>query len=630
MEKTNKNYDKIRSKIEAIKKINDHGDKEIGEVYDLISDDLPSNKDIIRRNIDDYKNKNKSKKTENNDIFGRLITTAESFLGSNNTDNIDVKESPKLKNRLRKYAKESASLTLHSSKQIVMDTVRNNLFGGEGVCGVEKNFPNEPLFISPKEFDFLDMLTLSPDSTTGTIMYEDDEDIGFIKMNRELYRLFDNPSSIFELNTFGGDKIFDINWDVDLQKYEIKLRDNIPYNVSDFLTDYYSTIEQPNINNIIKQTILMTIYGNGTEPRSFNLGLNKLDRLLRKLFSICGQKQNPKLLNQTPNNLINEDDIDIETYFDFDDVEGIDIDDENMRFNRVLKFVECGNFETKPNVNNLEDFVYFTRKRRNMDEMVNNVLNKVSNDAYEESGRLIPPINFRIGLNLKYLLKLPRALISAILSPKMLLPVVIIFKAFKKLEISVTEIMKKLSKLFFDIIRKIFWKFIKEFWRFIKKDLLNFIKKLAAKILKNKLKRYRMILTSLISLLLKLLKTNIGSCDEIYGAILSTINGALSNRMKIPIPGILLGLSDSLPGYSTDRAYMNIVQKLDASGIPMGDLYGRENDFHFVIKSIIEGNTEESDQNSYVKVTNQEIFIPTPVGPIMIPPGILTSNGKIF
>jgi hypothetical protein len=473
------------------------------------------------------------------------------------------------------------------------------------------------------------MLLISPNSSTGTIMYENIDDLGFIKMNRELYQMFDN-SNVFEFKTFGGKKIFDISWDINLQKYKIELPNDFSYNIYDFLNDYYSTIENPSIDNVIKQTVLMTVYGNGTEPRSFNLGLNFLDRLTRKIISVCGQKRNPKNLNQTPNNLINEDDIDIQKYFDFEDIEGIDIDDENYRYNRVLKFIDCGNFETQPNPNHIEDFVYFINKGKNIDENVTNVLNKISNDAYEDSGLSIPLINFKTGLSLKYILKLPKALISTLLSPKMILPIVLVYKAFKNSELTVTEIMQRLSKLFFDFIRKVFWKFIKEFWKLVKKDLLKFIKKLAIKILKNKLKRYRLILTSLLSLLFKLIKSNIESCDEIFGTILTTIDQALSNRSKIPIPGIVLGLSDKLPGYSTDRSYMNIVEKLESSGIPMGDLYGRENDFHFVIRSIIEGNSEEIDQNSYIKVSNQEIHLPTPVGPIVIPPGILTSNGKIF
>ena len=35
----------------------------------------------------------------------------------------------------------------------------------------------------------------------------------------------------------------------------------------------------------------------------------------------------------------------VEYYFDFDDVEGIDLDDEDSRYRRVLRFKDCYNFE---------------------------------------------------------------------------------------------------------------------------------------------------------------------------------------------------------------------------------------------------------------------------------------------
>jgi hypothetical protein len=78
MEKTNKNFNKIRSKIDAIKKINDNGNKEIGDVFDLVKNDLPSIDGVLYRNIDDFKTKAKTKKTENIDIFSKLILTSES------------------------------------------------------------------------------------------------------------------------------------------------------------------------------------------------------------------------------------------------------------------------------------------------------------------------------------------------------------------------------------------------------------------------------------------------------------------------------------------------------------------------------------------------------------------------
>jgi hypothetical protein len=97
------------------------------------------------------------------------------------------------------------------------------------------------------------------------------------------------------------------------------------------------------------------------------------------------------------------------------------------------------------------------------------------------------------------------------------------------------------------------------------------------------------------------------------------------------VPGFLLGLSHYLPGFSTDRALLNVTQKLESSGISTGPIFGESNNLTALVKSVIDGHTEEHDTNSFIQVSTQEVIIPTPFGlPIIIPPGIITSSGKMF
>jgi hypothetical protein len=128
----------------------------------------------------------------------------------------------------------------------------------------------------------------------------------------------------------------------------------------------------------------------------------------------------------------------------------------------------------------------------------------------------------------------------------------------------------------------------------------------------------------------KILEDGLDNCYALFNTILSTIQGALGTKAVFNIPGILLGLSDKLPGYSQDRAALNIMERMEAAGIKLGPIFGVDNNLPKVVKSIIDGNTEELDTNSFVKVANKEIIIPTPVGPLIIPPGILNSAGKLI
>jgi hypothetical protein len=153
---------------------------------------------------------------------------------------------------------------------------------------------------------------------------------------------------------------------------------------------------------------------------------------------------------------------------------------------------------------------------------------------------------------------------------------------------------------------------------------------LVLNIIKNKNKRYVIIIKSLISLLTRILEEGLPSCEDLFGSVLSTINAALSVSAPFNVPGLLLGFADKLPGYSEDRATLNIMERMEAAGIGLGPIYGDSNKLVDIVASVVKGNSEEIDTNSYVAVSNKEIILPTPVGPIVIPPGLLNSAGKTF
>ena len=180
----------------------------------------------------------------------------------------------------------------------------------------------------------------------------------------------------------------------------------------------------------------------------------------------------------------------------------------------------------------------------------------------------------------------------------MMFPIIVAWKQIKGFAGDVKDIMKKLSKLFFKIIKDVFWRFIKEFWGFIKRDLLNFVKEIALKIITNKFKRFRRILLAIIALIRKILARGLDNCLAIFQAIIDTILGAINMRgPTINIPGILLSFSDLLPGYSADRAYMNAAERMAGLGLNTGPVYGEANEMMGMVKSMIDGQSEEIDTN---------------------------------
>ena len=593
----------IKSKIDVVKNINDTPQKFV----DSQKDKLTSFKPFGSKTFDSFIPKRSTKKETHNDVFSDLIDTVEGFLGVTNKTNIDVANKAFSKQRLRQITEESIRATVKSSKTIIIDSVSQVLFAGDGICGSNKSFTQDTITVAPGEFDFLNILTVDPTSNTGQIVYEDFEtNPDTIKMNRILYSGFSSNQTI---TTRDGNVLFNLNWDSNNQQYNISgLKgidpQNAPIQIRNFISDYYSNIHFVDYNSVVSKALLMTINGDGSEPPLFNLGLNDLNRLLSKLCGNCG---NPNTgLKQTPNQQFNENDEEVEFYFDFNDVEGIDLDDESNRLQGVLKFTDCNDFKIPINPTHFEDFIYF--KNKNINDSISKTLYNVASDAHSQTNDSIPVDNLHISLLNSYILQLPKALMGTVLSPKYFLPIVIIYKQLVSFGgNAITEVkvfMSKMSKLFKMILDKLMWKFLAEAWSRIKKDLGQFLALLSLTIVKNKYKKYVLIIGSLIAILNNILQSlgDLDNCNVLYSSIEKDIQLALMGGFTMPIPSPLLLVAASRDGYSADRAYMNAMEGLKGAGIDTGPKFGVPSQIGGMVKGIIDGHTKEHDTNAKVSV----------------------------
>ena len=603
----------IKSQIDVIKNINDSSN-----FIDSQKDKLSSLKPFGIKNLDSFLKKTQINKEIKIDVFSELMDTVEGFLNTakppstkskkSPTDkkpNIEIKEKASTKQRLRQIAEESVEETVKSAKSIVMDSVSQVLFAGNGICGDNKSFTGDTVTISPTEFDFLNILTVDPSSNSGLILYESlTAAPDSIKMNRILYSGFSGAQQT--ITTKDGKVLFKLDWDSDLQQFEVSglqgLNPNTPTQIKEFISDYYSNIQFTDYNSVISMAMLMVTKGDGTEPPLFDIGLNDLNRLLSKLCSNCGNPSEG--LKQTQQ--FNENDEQAEFYFDFDDVEGIDLDDEANRLEKVLRFNDCNEFKVPINPMHFEDFVIFSD--RNINDNVSNTLYNMAADAHNQTDDTIPVDNFHISLVNAYITQLPKALMGCVLAPKYFLPIVLVYKQLVSAGgVAVTNVkilMSKLNKLFKMILEKLMWKFLSEAWKRIKKDLADFLKVIAAKIILNKYKKYVAIVTSLIALLKNILQNlgDLDNCNALYNSINKAIQLALMGGASIPIPSPLLLAAAGRDGYSTDRAFMNAMEGIKGKGIDIGDKFGVPSQIGPMIKEIIKGQAKEQDLNGKVSV----------------------------
>ena len=603
-------FEEIKNKIDIIQKSVDGDFAKLNSVVGEFAKKHEPNLPNLNSKLEQFKSKlaNKKKKKQNQkNIFEEVIKVVSKFLEAGRIVNDPTRFQST--QRLRQHVIDSAEATMHSAKQIVMDCVKNAMFANGGICGTNRYLTGaemDSVDIAPSEIDFLNMFKVPPESDYGKIMYENPKKTfgGKSQVNLGLYGSFTGTSYSFE--TPSNKTLFTTTWLAPAQKFRIAglTQPTGPgqygiINVGDFFDDYYSSMEMPDLNDIMKKSMLLTLKAanasvdktgvqvggsfTGMEnpldfAPSLDEAINNLERMLNKLFAFCN---NGPLTGNTPTNLFHDEEEISEFYFDFDDVEGIDIDAEDARRRKVLKFADCNNYEVPYNTSHIEDFIYLENKvdRRTW---IDGALNKAASDAYEQSNFSIDLPSFQISINLSFIFNIPKSMIMSIISPKMFLPFVIIYKLFvagaKALITDAKTLMKILKNIFTCVINEIFWKFIREFWKRVKVDLKNFLIKIVMKILKDKYRRHYRVIMLLISILKKILEADLESCAALINIIGAAIDGALSAG-GASIPNGLLALAGQLPGFSAVKAAMDASQKMEEMGIPTGDVNGEPN-FH--------------------------------------------------
>ena len=191
--------------------------------------------------------------------------------------------------------------------------------------------------------------------------------------------------------------------------------------------------------------------------------------------------------------------------------------------------------------------------------------------------------------------------------------------------------MAKSVKLFFNILKDAYWLYIQQFWILIKPKIVNIIITLVSKILVKSQSRYLKIIKSLINLIkINLLNLKFDNCNALYSIIVKLFS-SLRIGMKQRIPGLLLLFSQTLPGYSQDRALVNIGLLLEKNGIQTGPMYGQPNNVMNFVSSIIDGHMQEIDENSFVQIALEYGQLPVPPGggTATIVPGLIKGVGKL-
>jgi len=549
-------------------------------------------------------------------------------------------------------------------KRIFIDTLKDlkkdlielllDLFKKELNCGVNQTYQfNTTFFIPVSMVDLFGMLENAPESKFGKLFYEkanvnypqhlSDPTVLPFSMNRELFKRTQNLNQTFssvEGSNYLGTSVqnlFDISYvesyvdPITFQpqvgnffKVELKPRQSVT-SPDQFLSDYMSTIDVLEFKSFFTY---LSNYVTGAISFGQNEGKLKLTSIqktlaLNKRISCLCSDQTQEISVAGTSKVSEVDNVN-DSFFSLTDVE-LRIIEQNVSNIKlgVVEFEDCDNVKVPLNSEALLtalDDLQFNEDTDDLNEFQNalNIINPAVNNTFTAS------------LNDGFLKQFINALVGSILSPKVILPFMIMLYATKQQVPpqvkNIEDFTKQYRTFYIEFVSKLYSKFTEKVLKELKKQIIRLVTLLNSDILNEKKKNIQDAILSIVSLIA--VPTNLvrdfRECKAGIDEILTLLNAGVKNRIEklqnrqTPIPLPLLLSAQLLDGYSPTRAFLNTIENLDELGVPTGPMPdGSPNKFVASIKGIFDGNSQEIAQNGKVAIGVGALTV-TPAG-ITIP-----------
>jgi hypothetical protein len=379
--------------------------------------------------------------------------------------------------------------------------------------------------------------------------------------------------------------------------------------VGEFLNDYYSTIRLVDKVNFV--AILLNIISGAISIKA-NLSAQEVEKgttfslVIQRILGLCFDSR--REIDVSGVSKVPELDGVDDTFFELTEVDlrNIEIRISNIQ-NGVMEFEDCDNVKLPVDTETLIDELIKLRDvidDQSPNEQVKSINNVLDTLYQNPDWQAFLPTNFNgeLAINKEYVKQIPRALASAVLSPKVLFPIMILkqvveSQATNTYNSAVTtgntfiqsgntslgkvnniinngvDFLKVFRSFSIQVVSRIGGIFLKTLYDILKKDILILITSVIADVSRSqRLKKYAIILR-LVNILLVLaqLVDDFRKCKSLINNILLLLKTIfVKPGGKIPIP--LLLLAELLPGYSPERATINTIELLQSVGLPTGVL----------------------------------------------------------
>jgi hypothetical protein len=517
------------------------------------------------------------------------------------------------------------------------------------------------IYVPLKNLDLWKNLKKDPDSTAGIFFYENLAGVDIVDginnekyknfggelkfpFNRELYARIIKPNESFyqkyDEAYQGGSTapLFDFKYVTENGLGETGdfiavtlLSKNDEFNFySKFIFDYYDSINIFDFSNIIKNIFNYLLDGADITQSSSPKEIEEKTKFMLLIERLCGKCfDNSEEIDVSGTAKIAELDDDSDDFFTFSEIDLRQIDENvNNYINKIVSFDSCGVVNQQIDYNSIVDYAkelvsgFDTLSPTAKSEAITNaILNILKNNNLRN--------------NNSTLFSFVKSILESILTPKVLFPIMVLGQVIEKTASAQYELVreradefitqnKKSIKNFTDeridsaeffakkyksylqnITRRILELFLKELFNVLKGKLKKLVSRVVGGVFKNYSKKQLQVILALSTGLLGIISTvtNFRKCKSVIdsiGKILNSIN-ILTKAAIIPIPPPLLIGAQFLPGFSNERAKINVIAEMQSLGLPTEDLLdGTPNRVLLFAEAIINGMDTEEITNGAV------------------------------
>jgi hypothetical protein len=628
-------YNKAKTKISAYQTTVESKKDESREKKQKSKTSLDKKKSDVTKQLNELKSgtsdiKNQIKNEVKNQLEQLLDLFKQSLPKSGN----------KSLNTISRFFLEAAEVTKSRIGEILVEEIVSTIG-----CSEEQSYEdklNQPIYIKVSQVDLFKRLKFSPDDKDVKFYYENTPtNPGIIpnSVNRVLYDRLQNLGQSYQTQLgsdyrgVSGQDLFDIEYVQfypaigptnfgDFFKVTLKPQLNSRTTVSDFLRDYYGSID------ILQFDVLTAEIMNAlTGAFDFSSGIStdelreqkKFDLILKRIMGICTDPA--KKIDVAGTAKLSDQDLIDDGFFEVSNQELRFIEESiNNTINGVVQFEDCGDLKLPVNpqaTRSIVEEVITENVGSKKIDRVEQAIGELANDPkWKELGL---DINLKASLDTSLITQLPKIVFKTILSPKVMLGFLIMVKAITSqlssqldnLFDDLEKFMKTFRKFVVNFMQKVTAIFVEELFKIVKKQIKQLVEKILSDIVKEaknkQLAMYSAIVYALLALGQALLDYR--NCKSVIDDILKLLNLGIS-QLNLGLPLFALAGSSLLSGVSNTRAFANVIENLQSIGLPTGDAPdGGPNLMNMSMMSQIKGSNLETFTNGKV-----EVYIPPPVG----------------